>query len=149
MASKLGVELKVTRLLLDVGLMCAWLGKRERSAEIIDAVRVFRDDVPHPGAVAASALIFQGRFHEAIDELEGALSRFADYQLGKAMLALAYREVGHPAWRGLCRQVIDDGRDEWAINLAHETLGAGAPAALPTQRAACGFDENAPISVYA
>ncbi len=123
MAKRLDVDLKVTRLLLEVGLMGVVVKNVDEGETIIRCIQKFRDDVPHPNTVMAAALIYQNRLADAIAELEGALKRFPNHQLGKSLLAVACANDGRRGWQALCKEVIDDGRDEWAIQLARETLG--------------------------
>jgi predicted Zn-dependent protease len=123
MAKRLDVDLKVTRLLLEIGVMAIWTQRVDDGETIIRHVKAFRDDVPQPSTALAAGLIYQQRAEDAIDELEAALARFPNHQLGKSLLAVAYAETGRHGWQALCKQVIEDGRDEWAINLARDTLG--------------------------
>jgi predicted Zn-dependent protease len=123
MAKRLDVDLKVTRLLLEIGVMAVWIKRVEDGEAIIRHVKAFRDDVPQPSTALAAGLIYQQRTQDAIAELESALQRFPNHQLGKSLLAIAYADAGRRDWQALCKQVIDDGRDEWAIELARETLG--------------------------
>jgi hypothetical protein len=123
MAKRLDVDLKVTRLLLEIGLMGVVVKNVDEGETIIRCIQKFRDDVPHPNTVMAAALIYQNRLADAITELEGALKRFPNHQLGKSLLAVACANDGRRGWQSLCKEVIDDGRDEWAIQLARETLG--------------------------
>jgi predicted Zn-dependent protease len=123
MAKRLDVDLKVTRLLLEIGLMGVVIKSVDEGEAVIRCIQTFRDDVPHPGTVLAAALIYQNRLPDAIAELESALKRFPNHQLGKSLLAVACANDGRRGWQSLCKEVIDDGRDEWAIQLARETLG--------------------------
>lgn len=123
MAKRLGVDLRVTRQLLLIGVTCAKMQRFDDAERIIRAVKAFRNDVPHPGTALATAFMFQGRLQEAATELEAVLSAYPDHQLGKALLGLVYREVGRGGWQSLLQEVIEDGRDSWAIKLAHQSLG--------------------------
>jgi tetratricopeptide (TPR) repeat protein len=134
MAMRHGVDLKITRLLLQVGLMCGELGRSEEAVQIIRSVRTLRDDIPHPGSALAFAYLRQGRLREAEQELDAVLAAYPDHQLGKALLGLVYRETGRPNWQDILHEVIEDGREEWSIRLARNALGAEAPAdATPRQ----------------
>ena len=128
MAIRHGIDLKITRLLLMVGLMCGELGKSEEAAQIIRSMRNFRDDIPHPGSVLALIYLRQGRLQEAEQELDAVLAAYPDHQLAKALLGLVYREAGRADWRNVLHEVIEDGREEWSIRLARSVLGADAPA---------------------
>jgi tetratricopeptide (TPR) repeat protein len=127
-AIRYGVDLKITRLLLQIGLMCGQLGRFEEAAQVIGSVRDFRDDIPHPASVLALIYVRQNRLEEAEEELDAVLAAYPDHQLAKALLGLVYREADRPDWRDLLQEVIEDGREEWSIRLARSVLGADAPA---------------------
>ena len=128
MAIRHGVDLKSTRLLLQIGLMCGELGRFSQAERICASVRDFRADIPHPGTVLALIYVRQNRMDDAEEELDAVLAAFPDHQLAKALLGLVYRETGRPDWRDVLQEVIADGREEWSIRLARSLLGADAPA---------------------
>jgi hypothetical protein len=136
MSKSPGVNLKLTRQLLQVGVMSGRLGRHAEAERIIRAVKAFRSDLPHPGSALATVYLFQRRFQEAARELEAVLAAFPNHQLGRALLGLMYRELGRPGWRHLAEQVIEDGRDEAAMGLARFTLDIEVrePAPLPVTR---------------
>jgi hypothetical protein len=139
MAKRLDVDLKVTRLLLEIGVMAVWSKRAEEGEIIIEHVKAFRDEVPQPSTAKAAGLIYQNRMDDAIEELMSCLKRFPNHQLAKCLLAVAYADTGRRGWQELCKQVIEDGRDEWAMTLARETLGYDyliKPAARPLSPAA-------------
>lgn len=136
MAIKHGIDMTVTRLMLEVGLMCASGRDGHLAEQIVAAVRAVRTDVPHPRSTLGLVLLFQGRIAEAIDVLEEVLREFPYHQLGKSLLGYAYRETGRRGWEQLLKDVIDDDRDEWAIKLARETLGYDYRPAAPAGRRA-------------
>ena len=142
MAIRYGVDLKITRLLLQIGLMCGDLGKFEEARQILGSFRNFRDDIPHPGTVMALLSVSEGRPEEAEEQLDAVLAAFPDHQLAKALLGLVYREVGRADWRDVLREVIEDGREEWSIRLARTLLGADAPTYV-IPRASDGEDHAA------
>jgi len=127
MAKRLGLELRITRLMLQIGAMCTRFGRFDDAEQILLAVKAYRDDLPHPGSLLALNLVSQGRMHEAEQELEAVLAAYPHHQFGKALLGLVYRERGRADWERLPREVIDDGRDEGSIKFARETLGLEAP----------------------
>jgi tetratricopeptide (TPR) repeat protein len=128
MTIRYGADLKITRLLLQIGLMCGQLDRFEEAAQIISSVRDFRDDIPHPGSVLALIYVRQNRMEEAEEELDAVLAAYPDHQLAKALLGLVYREADRAEWRDVLQEVIEDGREEWSIRLARSLLGADAPA---------------------
>jgi predicted Zn-dependent protease len=147
MAQRCGVDLKITRLLLQIGVMCARLNQFADAEQIIRAVLAFRDDLPHPRTALAMSYLCQGRLHEAAQELEAGLAAFPQHQLGKAFLGLVYREAGRPEWRGILQEVIEDGRDEWAIELAQHTLGGSEVSATSVAQGAS--TESRPVIPHA
>ncbi len=140
MTKRFGVELTVTRLLLQVASMCTRRNQFAAAEQILQAVRGYRDDLPHPISLLALTRLCQGRLPEAARELEGCLATYPHHQFGKALLALVYRESGRSGWQQWAHEVIADGSDESAITLARATLGSEAPpsasAAPPRERGA-------------
>jgi hypothetical protein len=126
-AIRYGVDLKITRLLLHIGLMCGEFGKFEQAIQIIRSVKDFREDIPHPGTVLALIHVRQNCLEDAEKELDAVRAAFPEHQLAKALLGLVHREMGRAGWQNVLREVIEDGREEWSIRLARSLLGADAP----------------------
>ena len=122
MARRLGVDLRITRLLLQIGMMCARIGRYVDAETIIRGVKAFRSDLPHPGTTLATAYLFQGRLDEAAQELEAVLAVYPNHQLGKAFLGLVHRQLGRHGWQRWLQEVIADGRDETAMECARLCL---------------------------
>jgi tetratricopeptide (TPR) repeat protein len=122
MAKRPGINFKLTRQLLQIGVLSARLERYEQAEKIIRAVKAFRTDLPHPGSALATVYLFQTRYEESARELESVLATFPNHQLGRALLGLMYRELGRPGWRSLSQQVLEDGREEAAMGLARFTL---------------------------
>lgn len=122
MAKRRGVDIRVSRLVLQVGLMCARLGRFKEAERIIRAIKAFRDEVPLPGTILAMSFYYEGRVPEALQELDAVLLAYPNHQLGKALRGLIYRKTGRPGGEQLLQQVIEDGRDEWAIRFARGCL---------------------------
>jgi hypothetical protein len=127
MSKRLGLELKITRLVLQIGAMCTRFGRFDDAEQILLAVKAYRDDLPHPGSLLALNLVSQGRMREAEQELEAVLAAYPNHQFGKALLGLVHRETGRADWERLPREVIEDGRDDASIVFARETLGLESP----------------------
>lgn len=123
MAQRYEIDTRITRLLLQVGLMCGRRGQFDDAQLIVGSVRAFRDDIPHPSVVMAMCLLYQGETQRAQEQLESVLRIWPDHQIARAMLGLVYREAGNGEWSELMQQVIADGRDSWAVWLAEQALG--------------------------
>lgn len=123
MATKLGVDVKSIRLLLEIGVTAAYEGLPAEGESIVRGVQSFRDDVPQPGVCLIGAFFFQKRYEEAIAEANAVLKRFPNCQMAKALLGLSMFDAGYRDWDKPLKEVVDDGRDEWAIKLAMTTLG--------------------------
>ncbi len=135
MAKRLGVDVRVTRALLEIGTMCAEQKRFDDAEAIIRATKAHRDDLPHPGTTLAMAYLYQDRLDEAEAELETVLAAFPNHQLGKALLGWTRRQAGQQGWQQPLEEVIDDGRDEWAIRLARTVLDVGGRAPVASRPA--------------
>ena len=122
MAKRFGVDLKISRVMLLIGLMCERLQRFEECEQILRAMKAYRDDLPHPAAFLGLCYISQGRLREALEELEAVRIAFPEFQMSKVLLGIAWRDTGRAGWQPLLREVIDDGRDEYAVKLAQDTL---------------------------
>jgi hypothetical protein len=131
MAKRFGVELNISRLMLLIGLMCERMQRFEDGERIFRAMKAFRADLPHPGTFLALCHVSQGRLREALAELAVARAAFPDYQMSKVLLGIAERDAGRTSWERHLREVIADGRDEFATKLAQDTLGLDTGAQTP------------------
>lgn len=123
MATKMGVDVRSIRLLLEIGVTAAYEGMAADGEGIVRGVQRFRDDVPQPGLCLIGAFFFQRRFEEAIIEAQALLKRFPNCQMAKALLGLSMFDAGYRDWEAPLKEVVNDGRDEWAIKVAMTTLG--------------------------
>lgn len=119
--------------MLLIGLMCERLQRYAEGEQILRAMKAYRDDLPHPGTYLALCYISQGRLREALEELDVVRTTYPDFQMGKVLLGIAQRDAGHRDWRRLLQEVIDEGREEYAVRLAQDTLSLdpGTGASLP------------------
>ena len=123
MSKRFGVDLQISRLMLLIGLMCERLRKFEEGEQILNAMKAFRDDLPHPGTYLALCYMSQGKLREALRELEAVRAAHPDFQMSKVLLGIAQRDSGQIGWQRLLEDVIRDGREEFAVRLAEQTLG--------------------------
>lgn len=134
MAKRFGVDLQISRVMLLIGLMCERLQRYAEGEQILRAMQAYRDDLPHPGTYLALCYVSQGRLPEALKELEAVRATYPDFQMGKVLLGIAQRDAGQRDWRWLLQEVIDEGREEYAVRLAQDTLSLdpGASSNLPS-----------------
>jgi hypothetical protein len=123
MAHKLGVDVRAIRILLETGVLASYEGMHTDGEKIIREVQNFRGDVPQPGVCLVSAFFFQGRFDDAIAEAKAVLQKFPNCQMAKALLGTCMFSAGYRHWEVSLKEVMDDGRDEWAMDMAKTTLG--------------------------
>ncbi len=111
------------RLLLQIALLGAEVGDAKATVHIAEALQNARPDLPQARAVHAMGLLSLGQRDHAVRELEDALERFPDFQLGKALLGVCMKVSGRSGWQSYLDAVIDDGRDEFAVGMACEVMG--------------------------
>jgi tetratricopeptide (TPR) repeat protein len=151
MAKRFGVDLKVSRWLLLIGLMCERLRRFDEAEQILNAIKAYRDDLPHPSASLALCYMSQGKLRQALRELEVVRTDYPDFQMGKVLLGFAQRDIGHLGWQRLLEDVIRDGREEYAVKLAEAALGLELGAPVPAPPADMPLADNVPHAqrVYA
>jgi hypothetical protein len=123
MAEKLGVDVRGIRLLLETGVVSSYEGLAAEGESIVRGVMRFRDDVPQPWSCLVGAFFFQRRFEDGIAEAKALLKKFPNCQMAKALVGACMFELGYRDWETPLKEVIDDGRDEWAIKFAATALG--------------------------
>lgn len=115
------------RLLASIALLGIESGQHELALRMADDLKVLRPDLPHCAGIVAMNDVVSGRASDAVHSLQQCLDKFPDFQLGKALLALCLAEAGGSGWQALLETVIDDARDEHAVNLACAVLGRHNP----------------------
>ena len=111
------------RTLLLVALLGVDIGENRLGEEIVEALIELRPDLPHAQVSLAIAKVRAGATEDGVSHLQRTLSQFPDNQMCKAMLGVFMRSLGRPGWQALLEAVIDDGRDECAIEFACTALG--------------------------
>jgi len=128
MASKYGVDTLITRLMLEISLMLAEVGRFDEAISVARAVKSFRDEIPHPGICLGVVHLFKGDSHEGVRQMQATLRDFPEHPLVLAMLGTALRETHSPEWRAILHQVLHSGtKDRWAVNLANAVLDMSDP----------------------
>lgn len=111
------------RTLLLVALLGVDIGDKRLGEEIVEGLIELRPDLPHAQVSLAIAQVRAGFTEEGVSHLERTLSQFPDNQMCKAMLGVFMRTLGRPGWQTLLEAVIEDGRDECAIEFVCTALG--------------------------
>lgn len=111
------------RSLLLVAMLGADIGEMRLSDEIVTALVELRPDLPHAQVSFAIAKVRAGDTEEGVLSLERTLIQFPYNQMCKAMLGAFMRTLGRPGWQAFLESVIQDGRDECAIEFACNALG--------------------------
>ena len=123
MTKRCGVDLKISRLMLMIGLMCERLRRFEEGEQILNAMKAYRDDLPHPSTALGLCYMSQGKKRESLRELEAVNTAFPEFQMNRVLRAVALRDNGHPGWRRCLEDVIRDGREAYSVKLAEQILG--------------------------
>jgi uncharacterized protein HemY len=129
MAKRFGINVKAVRALLNVGLLCVQQKRFEHAEQIFRALKAHCTGLPQPGVFLGLSCFTRGHLAGAQQELEASVAAYPADQLGKALLAVVYREKGRSDWRGMLREVIEDGRDAAAIRFARIELDVHGAAA--------------------
>ncbi len=111
------------RTLLLVALLGVDVGEKRLAEEIVEGLIELRPDLPHAQVSLAIAKVRAGFTEDGVSHLERTLGQFPDNQMCKAMLGVFMRSLGRPGWQALLEAVIEDGRDECAIEFACTALG--------------------------
>ncbi len=117
------------RTFLLVAMLGVDVGETHLSNEIVEALIELRPDLPHAQVSLAIAKVKAGATEEGVADLERTLGKFPDNQMCKAMLGVFMRSLGRTGWQALLEEVIDDGRDECAIEFASAALGRATKSA--------------------
>lgn len=122
------IDFQAIKLLAQVGLLAAWEGMFAEADAIFEGAETVYPDVPQIKNSKALAAYTAGRHGEAIQILQGAMSMPGAQAMAKSMLAFVMQQIGRPGWQALAREVLNDGSDVAATELARHVLGDHAPA---------------------
>jgi hypothetical protein len=112
--------------LLETGISASYEGFAAEGESIVRGVQKFRDDVPQPFVCLVASFYFQKRYEDAIAEAKAVLVRFPNCQMVKALLGMSLFHMGYREWQVPLKEVVLDGRDEWAIQLVQSVLETAA-----------------------
>ena len=134
------LELDVVKQMLLIGVAATAYELNNDALSIFNAVRAYRPDIPQ--ARLGIALVEFGRNDDAtaIAMLRETLKEFPDFHTGKSMLALILKTTAQNGWKELAQEVIKDGSDANAVELATTLLGEEiGKVDAPQQQVGFGF----------
>ena len=129
-----GLSGSAYRMLLGAALVAIELGHSAIASRMARNLTLLRPDLPQASTVDVMCDFLQDRAHAGMARLQSILDAFPDYQMGAALLATAMKNKGIGGWQTILEEVIDDGRDEFAIGLARELLGRDLMTTLEAAR---------------
>jgi hypothetical protein len=115
------------RTLLSITLLAAELGEYDMGVDMAQNITDVSPDLPQAHAVVGMLHLYAGRADKTVSYMQDALTKFADFQVGKVILALGMMQSKQGGWLPMLESVIDDGRDETAIDMARALLGRNKP----------------------
>jgi predicted Zn-dependent protease len=110
------------RLLSHVALLAAWEGDSHEADRIFTALQAVRPDDVCIRICRAMVFASIERFNESKALLEGALRADPDNAGAKSLLGFVLFSTGEHGWQKLLEEVVADGRDRAASELAGEIL---------------------------
>jgi predicted Zn-dependent protease len=126
------ISVETTQMLVQVGLMASWARLDAQSETIFHGAIAAYPRFSSIRVSYAVSLIAANRLADAQEILEKLTREFPRDMMGRSALAMVLKEQGKSQWRDHAEQVINNGQDEEAIELAEavlaqNTLAAGSP----------------------
>ena len=118
------------RSLLSAASIAVELGRTGVAERMARNLTLLRPDLPQAQSLQTMCDIFQGRHGMGLQRLRKAVEDFPDYQMGIVLLAMSMKSENVSGWQAMLEEVIEDGRDEYAIGLAYSALGRELPEGL-------------------
>lgn len=134
MESKELINVDVSRTLAHVALLAAWDGDGESANQIFTALYAAKPNEPNIRICQAMVLACQERFTECIALLNSVLRDVPGNLNAKSLLGLIKFFINEPGWRRLLEEVVADGSDTHAVEMAQRILAdnPALPAFAPT-----------------
>lgn len=111
------------QLLAQLGLLSAWQGQHADAQFIFEGLAAVFPESNVVLCTSSLAMLAAGKIGDALEILKPVVKREPSAMFPKSLLALALKEGGLPGWEPLVEEVIDDGTDERAVELATSLVG--------------------------
>lgn len=118
------------------GALCSELGLHTQALSILGQLAAVRDRVPDALVTLALALSRSGDAEGAQQALREALTRDAQHEMARVLLAIHLHEAGDPQARGWLQPVLERGQDAEALALARSLCDEPSTHGASTTQAA-------------
>jgi predicted Zn-dependent protease len=126
------IDVDTARTLADVALLAAWEGNTSAAEAIFNALRAAKPKEVNVAICLAMVFASQENYTESIAVLNQALREEPENACGKSLLGYVLFAAGESGWETLLNEVINDGTDRAAVNMAQQVLNEN----MPKQKAA-------------
>ena len=124
------INVEISRTLAHTALLAAWDGDGEAANEIFTALYKAKPKEPNVRICQAMVLACQERFKECTALLLNIISETPDNLNAKSLLGMVKFYINEDGWRSLLEEVVADGSDEAAVQMASNLL-TEYPSILP------------------
>lgn len=118
------INVDVSRTLAHVALLAAWDGDGDAANRIFTALHAAKPKEPNIRICQAMVFACQERFSDCINLLQGVLQDVPGNLNAKSLLGLIKFYIQQDGWRQLLEEVVADGSDIHAAEMAHNILAA-------------------------
>lgn len=116
------INVDVSRTLAHTALLAAWDGDGEAANQIFTALHKAKPKEPNVRICQAMVLACQERFKESIELLLGVISDAPDNLNARSLLGMVKFYINEDGWRTLLGEVVADGSDLAAVEVARNLL---------------------------
>lgn len=116
------ISVDASRTLAHVALLAAWEGDGDAANQIFQALYAAKPKEPNIRICQAMVLACQDRFAESTAMLGSVLAEKPDDLHAKSLLGLIKFHANEKGWRSLMEEVVKDGGDTDAAELARGML---------------------------
>lgn len=124
------INVDVSRTLAHTALLAAWDGDGDAANQIFTALHKAKPKEPNIRICQAMVLACQERFRECTELLLNVLAEVPDNLNARSLLGLIKFYINEDGWRRMLEDVVADGSDAAAVQMANSIL-AEHPAVVP------------------
>jgi predicted Zn-dependent protease len=122
MSRKPIVSVDTSRMLCHVALLAAWEGDSAAAEHIFAALQSAKPNTPEIRICRAMVCACQDRFSDATVLLNEVLAAVPHHIGAKSLLGFVKFSMGERGWQKLLEEVVADGTDAAAVELASQVL---------------------------